>query len=189
MSELKIKYLKTADLIPYVNNSREHSEEQVTQVASSIQTFGFTNPILVDEKKSIIAGHGRLLAAKKLELDKVPTITLTGLTDAEKKAYVIADNKLALNSSWNFEMLKLEMESLIELDFDLSLMGFDSGETDEILNGWGSDLDDYLGKEPEDENDGTDVIKIKCLELDKDDLINLLDRAIAQSGLQDVKFI
>ena len=109
---LKINYRGTGELIPYVNNSRTHSDKQVQQVASSIKEFGFTNPILIDEESGIIAGHGRLLAAEKLGLDEVPTITLEGLTETQRKAYVIADNKLALNSGWDDELLKVELENL-----------------------------------------------------------------------------
>lgn len=122
---LSIVYRQTSDLIPYVNNSRTHSEEQVNQVAASIKEFGFTNPILIDEDDSIIAGHGRLMAAKKLSLDEVPTIILAGLTEAQKKAYVIADNQLALNSGWDLDKLGVELERLTELDFDIDLLGFD----------------------------------------------------------------
>ena len=122
---LKINYRATGDLIPYINNSRTHSEQQIQQVASSIKEFGFTNPILVDEDNGIIAGHGRLLAAQKLGLDEVPTITLEGLTEAQRKAYVIADNQLALNADWDIDALKVEVDRLTELDFDLDLLGFD----------------------------------------------------------------
>ena len=125
---LQIKYRPTDDLIPYINNSRTHSDEQVAQVAASISEFGFTNPILLDSKSSIIAGHGRVQAARKLGLDEVPTITLDGLSDIQKKAYIIADNKLALNAGWNDELLALELEALQEEDFDLSLIGFDVDE-------------------------------------------------------------
>jgi ParB-like chromosome segregation protein Spo0J len=125
---MQITFRKVTDLIPYVNNSRTHSEEQVTQIASSIKEFGFTNPILIDEEGGIIAGHGRLMAAKKLGLTEVPTIALEGLTEAQKKAYVIADNKLALNAGWEIDLLKVELNALDELDFDLSLLGFDDVE-------------------------------------------------------------
>lgn len=147
---LKVDYLPTADLIPYVNNSRTHSEAQVSQVAASIKEFGFTNPILVDEDGCIIAGHGRLLAAKKLGLDEVPTITLEGLTEAQRKAYIIADNQLALNAGWDLDMLKVEVERLAELDFNLDLLGFD----DDFLN------DDLLGlQETEHDNPYTDNVE------------------------------
>jgi ParB family transcriptional regulator, chromosome partitioning protein len=125
---LEITYQKVTDLIPYVNNSRTHSEEQVKQIAASIKEFGFTNPILIDENKGVIAGHGRLLAAGKLALAEVPTIVLEGLTQAQRKAYVIADNKLALNAGWDFESLKVEIESLRELDFNSALLGFNHKE-------------------------------------------------------------
>lgn len=122
---LSIQYLATAQLIPYALNSRTHSERQVSQIAASIQEFGFTNPVLIDEQGGIVAGHGRVEAAKLLELDEVPTITLSNLTASQKKAYVIADNKLALNAGWNDANLKLEIESL-ELDgFNVDLLGFD----------------------------------------------------------------
>ena len=124
-------YKTTAELIPYINNSRTHSEEQIQQVAASIKEFGFTNPILIDEQGGIIAGHGRLSAAQLLKLTEIPTITLYGLTEAQKKAYVIADNQLALNSGWDLDKLKLEIEGLDSLDFDLDLLGFD----DDFLDG------------------------------------------------------
>lgn len=133
MNKLQVVYKPVADLIPYANNSRTHSDEQVTQVAASIKEFGFTNPVLIDEKNGIIAGHGRLMAAKKLGLEQVPTITLEGLTDAQRKAYVIADNKLALNSGWDNELLSLEIEQLKELDFDIDLLGFDEDELADLL--------------------------------------------------------
>ena len=122
---LTIDYRKTGELIPYINNSRTHSEQQVQQVAASIKEFGFTNPILIDEDSGIIAGHGRLQAAQIMGMDEVPTITLEGLTEAQRKAYVIADNKLALNSGWDDELLKVELEILSDLDFDLDILGWD----------------------------------------------------------------
>lgn len=130
---MEIIYKKVQELIPYVNNSRTHSEEQVNQICASINEFGFTNPLLIDEKDSIIAGHGRLMASKKLGMEEVPCIVLEGLTEAQKKAYVIADNKMALNAGWDEELLKLELENLKELDFDLELTGFDIDELDDIL--------------------------------------------------------
>ena len=122
---MQIEQLKVGDLIPYVNNSRTHSDEQVMQVASSIKEFGFTNPILIDDDGGIIAGHGRLMAAKKLGLVEVPCIRLGHLSEAQRKAYVIADNQLALNSGWDLDTLKLEIDRLGELDFDIELLGFD----------------------------------------------------------------
>tara|TARA_R110000737_G_scaffold340221_1_gene362887 strand:+ start:13255 stop:13911 length:657 start_codon:yes stop_codon:yes gene_type:complete len=122
-----------ASLIPYARNSRTHSDEQVAQIAASMKEWGFTNPILIDETGMIIAGHGRLLAAQKLGLEQVPTMTATGWTEAQKKAYIIADNKLALNAGWDNELLAVEFGELKELDFDLELTGFDLAEIGELM--------------------------------------------------------
>jgi ParB-like chromosome segregation protein Spo0J len=130
--ELEITYLPLEGLIPYANNSRTHSEAQIAQIAASIREFGFTNPILIDQDGGIIAGHGRVLAARKLALDVVPTIMLAGLTDTQRKAYVIADNKLALNAGWDDELLALELSELGELGFDLELTGFTQEEIDAL---------------------------------------------------------
>ena len=131
---LEIEYVATDDLIPYINNSRTHSESQIKQIAASIREFGFTNPILIDDQGTIIAGHGRVMAAKALQLDEVPTITLGALSDAQRKAYVIADNKLALNAGWDTEVLLAEIESLQDLNFDTQLLGFSADELSEMLN-------------------------------------------------------
>ena len=101
---LKITYCPVCELTPYMRNARTHSDKQIDQVAASIKEFGFTNPILLDGDKSIIAGHGRLLAAKKIGMNQVPTITLDHMTEAQKRAYIIADNKLALNAGWDDEL-------------------------------------------------------------------------------------
>lgn len=145
MSELNIEYVKTKNLIPYVNNSRTHSDQQIQQVAASIKEFGFTNPILTDEENGIIAGHGRLMAAQVLGLDKVPTITLKGLSESQKKAYVIADNQLALNSGWDLDKLKLELNQLEDLNFDLDILGFNN---DELLGILEPDLNDLEDENP-----------------------------------------
>jgi len=134
MSDLEVKYLSINDLVPYANNPRTHTDNQVTQVASSIKEFGFNNPILIDERKGVIAGHGRLAAAKKLGLETVPTITLASLTEAQRKAYVIADNKLTENSRWDYDLLSIEIERLKELDFELSELGFSEVELEGICN-------------------------------------------------------
>lgn len=133
-SALKIKRVETSELTPYAKNSRTHSDVQVAQIAASINEFGFTNPILIDEDHGVIAGHGRLLAAHQLEIKKVPCIILDGLSDIQKKAYVIADNKLALNAGWDEEMLSLELKDLQDMDFDLGLTGFDDDELGDFLN-------------------------------------------------------
>jgi len=121
---LKIKYQPVVDLIPYARNSRTHSESQVAQIAASIKEFGWTNPILLDGKNGIIAGHGRVLAAHKLGETQVPTIELSHMNDNQKRAYIIADNKLALNANWDNEMLELEVRELRDVGFDIALLGF-----------------------------------------------------------------
>ena len=128
MEKLEVAYIATTDLIPYANNPRTHSDQQVAQVAASIQEFGFNNPILIDEHNGIIAGHGRLAAAQKLDLKLVPTIMLEGLTEAQRKAYVIADNKLTENGGWDNDLLAVEIERLAELEIDIDLTGFDAEE-------------------------------------------------------------
>jgi hypothetical protein len=130
---MKIEQLPTADLIPYARNTRTHSPEQVAQIAGSIREFGFTNPVLIDSENGIIAGHGRVMAASKLGLAKVPCIRLAHLTDTQRRAYIIADNKLALNAGWDEEMLALELGDLRDEDFDLSLIGFDGDELADIM--------------------------------------------------------
>lgn len=137
MKNIKIQYKNLSELIPYVNNTRTHSDEQVLQICSSVKEFGFTNPILIDEQGGVIAGHGRILVAKKLEIDSLPTITLSGLSDAQKKAYIIADNKLALNAGWDEELLKVELKSLQDIGYDLCNTGFNENE----LGDFGFDLD------------------------------------------------
>lgn len=123
---LQIKQLSVDDLIPYAKNSRTHSAEQVAQIAASIREFGFTNPVLIDSEGGIIAGHGRVLAARKLKLEQVPCIMLDHLTDTQRRAYVIADNKLALNAGWDDELLAIELHELNAADFDMALIGFDA---------------------------------------------------------------
>jgi ParB-like chromosome segregation protein Spo0J len=133
MSKLKIVEVPVEDLIPYANNARTHSDEQVAQIAASIREFGWTNPILVDGKNGIIAGHGRLAAARKLKIDKVPAIQLDELSEAQKKALILADNKLALNSGWDYDLLKVELDQLSEIGFDLQTIGFDANELSTIM--------------------------------------------------------
>ena len=130
---MEILSKKVAELIPYASNSRTHSDEQVAQIAASIKEFGWTNPILIDGENGIIAGHGRLMAARKLGHTEVPVIELKDMTEAQKKAYVIADNKLALNAGWDNEILKIEIEALKEVGFDIDLLGFDEKELGLLL--------------------------------------------------------
>lgn len=123
---LTIVSRRVDDLIPYIKNSRTHSDAQVAQIAASVRAFGWTNPVLVDGENGIIAGHGRILAARKLGMEEVPCIELAGLTDTQRRAYIIADNKLALNGGWDDELLAIELGELNAAEFDMALIGFDA---------------------------------------------------------------
>ncbi len=156
MTALAVETWPLARLAPYARNARTHSDEQVAQIAASIAEFGFVNPVLVDEAGEIIAGHGRVMAAKSLGLDTAPVIVLAHLNEAQKIAFRIADNKLALEAGWNEELLAAEFATLRDLDFDLDLTGFDAGEIERMLSG-GDDAeaegltDEDAVPEPEDE--------------------------------------
>lgn len=132
-NNLQIVYRPIESLIPYARNSRTHSDAQVAQIAASIKEFGWTNPVLIDGDGGIIAGHGRVMAGRKLGITEAPCIVLDNLTEAQRRAYVIADNKLALNAGWDIELLKVELGDLQALDFDLSLTGFDASELGNLL--------------------------------------------------------
>ena len=140
-------------LIPYVNNAKIHSEEQVTKIASSIREFGFLNPVLIDKDFNIIAGHGRVMAAKKLELDTVPCVFIEGLSEAQRKAYILADNRLGELADWDQELVAQELQALSEDGFDIDLTGFTMD--DAILdlepiddNGIGEEINDFLKNDP-----------------------------------------
>lgn len=122
-----------AELIPYARNARTHSPAQVDQIAASIREWGWTNPVLIDEAGTIIAGHGRVMAAQKLKITDVPCIVATGWSDAQKRAYVLADNQLAMNAGWDAELLKVEIGDLSAEGFDVGLMGFDKAFVDELM--------------------------------------------------------
>ena len=140
MPKLKLADMKIGDLIPYAMNSRTHSEDQISKLAASIKEFGFLNPVIVDDEGGIIAGHGRVLAAKKLKMKAVPTIAAGHLSDAQKRAFVIADNRLALDAGWDAELLTAELERLAEDDVDLSVTGFTVDELNEMLDLGDEDL-------------------------------------------------
>jgi hypothetical protein len=131
----RIEHWLIEKLIPYDRNPRTHSDAQVAQIASSIAEFGFNNPILVDTKAGIIAGHGRLLAARKLQLKEVPVIVLDHLTETQKRAYILADNQLALNAGWDESLLRVELAALQEEDFNLNVIGFEDEELARLLAG------------------------------------------------------
>jgi ParB-like chromosome segregation protein Spo0J len=128
-----IEQVQTETLIPYARNSRTHSDEQVAQIMASIREFGFCNPVLIDAAGTIIAGHGRVMAATRMELQTVPCLRLNHLTDAQRRAYVIADNRIGLSSSWNSELLTNELSDLRADDFDMAVLGFDPDELGKLL--------------------------------------------------------
>lgn len=132
---MKIEQIPTEKLIPYARNAKKHDAAQVSKLAGSIREFGFNNPVLIDKDNGIIAGHGRVMAAQKLELKEVPCIRLGHLTDTQRRAYILADNRLAeLGGGWDEELLGLELAELRELDFNLDLMGFDGDAIEHLLN-------------------------------------------------------
>ena len=178
-AKLQIEQRKTADLIPYANNARTHTEAHVEQIAASIREFGWTNPILVDGSGMIIAGHGRVRAALLLGVDTVPTICLDHLTDEQKRAYVLADNQLALNAGWDEELLKIELASLEDCGFDLSLIGFDADELAGLMGLDGGGEDDAYTKKiiaPTYEPDG-----------EKPDLGELVDTETTAELLREIE--
>jgi hypothetical protein len=133
MNKIEVVYKNIDELIPYINNSRTHSDAQVAQIAASIKEFGWTNPVLMDGDNGIIAGHGRILAARVLGHTDIPTIELSHMTDIKKRAYIISDNKLALNAGWDEELLGLEITELQEFGFNIDLLGFDANELKELI--------------------------------------------------------
>jgi ParB-like chromosome segregation protein Spo0J len=153
---LKVVLRPLESLVPFARNPRSHSEEQVAQIAASIKEFGFTNPVLLDGENGLIAGHGRLAAAKLLGLKAIPCIELGHLSQAQKRAYIIADNKLALNGLWNEELLRLELTDLKELGANLELTGFDAMELADIMLGKDVSFKEY------DESAADDVQLLTC---------------------------
>jgi DNA modification methylase len=145
-----IKELSISSLKPFARNARTHSRKQIKQIAASIERFGFTNPVLVSDDGEIIAGHGRVEAAKQLGWKKVPTIALSHLSETERRAYVLADNKLALNAGWDKEILAIELQALSELNFDVELTGFSLAEIDLVIDEAGESDPDGVDA-PEDE--------------------------------------
>lgn len=133
MPNLHIEYRLIESLVAFINNARTHSDEQVAQIAASMIEFGWTSPILVDGNNGLISGHGRLLAARKLGMNTVPVIELAHLSPPQKRAYILADNRLAENAGWNEELLALELTELSEAGFDLALTGFEDSEIETFL--------------------------------------------------------
>lgn len=129
---MQVEHRKVSDLVPDANNARTHSAAQVAQIVASIQEFGWTNPVLVDGSNGILAGHGRVMAALKMGQETVPVIELAHLTETQRRAYILADNKLALNAGWDDELLRIELDALQELGVDLELIGFDYDEVEAL---------------------------------------------------------
>ena len=187
---IQIQEKLVSELIPYVKNSRTHSDEQVAQIAASIKEFGWTNPILIDGDNGIIAGHGRLMAARKLGHDKVPTIELKDLTETQKKAYIIADNRLALNAGWDNEMLTIELNDLLADGFALEVLGFDAEVLEQLLGGDEPDL----GLLPEEKldnflNGDTKILRLAYDEQEFESIINALKELQKETGVEDFSTI
>ena len=188
---MQIKEVAVDKLIPYAKNSRTHSEGQVAQIAASIKEFGFRNPILVDGN-GVIAGHGRLLAARKLGLKQVPTIDCSDLTEPQKKAYIIADNKLAMNAGWDGELLALEMEELLKGNFNLELLGFTEGELDELLDTTPQEAE--LGLLPDEKldnflNGDTKILRLAYDEQEFESVVNGLQQLQKELETEDFSTI
>lgn len=147
-------------LIPYVNNARTHSDEQINEIAASIKEFGFRSPVLVGKDNMIIAGHGRVLAAKKLGLKKVPYIDCADMTEIQTKAYILADNRIALNAGWDAQMLALELQGLAVTDIDMTLMGFSDKELAEYL---GNAEDDLVADDDSIDDGNKNLLMIECI--------------------------
>ena len=129
----EMQLIPIGKLIPYVNNARTHSKQQITKLRSSLREFGFVNPVIIDREFNVIAGHGRILAAKEENIEQVPCVFVDHLTEAQKKAYILADNRFALDAGWDEDMLRVEMEALQGMDFDISLTGFDEAEIADLF--------------------------------------------------------
>lgn len=148
MGEIKqIKNVDISKLIPYINNAKQHPESQVTKLASSIREFGFVNPVLIDKDFNIIAGHGRVMAAKVLNLKQIPCVYVEGLTEAQRKAYILADNKLGEFAEWDMNLVGLELGELSEMDFDIDLTGFELPNVD--MDDFGTSFELADGGKPE----------------------------------------
>tara|TARA_R110000803_G_C11945345_1_gene317046 strand:+ start:40 stop:645 length:606 start_codon:yes stop_codon:yes gene_type:complete len=189
MNQYKTELREVSNLIPYINNSRIHGENQIKQIASSIREFGFTNPLLIDNSNNVIAGHGRLKACELIGIKEVPCVVLMGLTDAQKKALVIADNKLAENSDWDMDILSLEIETIKELnfDFDIDLLGFDINELDSEVS---SEIDMELGLTPDQKLENfleTDVkiIRLAYSQGELESIVEKMDSLLASNGVND----
>lgn len=178
------KTVSVSSLIPYARNSRTHSDKQVAKIAASIKEFGFTNPVLTDGQNGIIAGHGRVMAASLLGMEEVPTIELSHLSEAQRRAYIIADNRLALDAGWDEEMLRVEFSDLDEMGFDLELTGFTLDEIDEL-----SISPDEIAEALAGDNPYTDKVNAPTYEPsgEKPSLDQVFDESKALGMIEDIK--
>jgi len=191
---LKVTNAPVDKLIPYASNSRTHSDEQIAQIAASIREFGFTNPVLVDGANGIIAGHGRVLAARKLGMKNVPTIELSHLTETQRKAYIIADNKLALNAGWDMDLLPLEMGGLLDEGFDLSLIGFDDDEITSTISLTAgeeteNDPDDEWVGMPEFTREDTGAFKSVIVHFKDKQAVEMFEKELHQTITENTRMI
>ena len=176
----KLEQVATADLIPYARNARTHSDQQVAQIAGSIQEFGFCNPVLIDKANGIIAGHGRVRAADLLKLQTVPCIRLDHLTDAQKRAYILADNRIALSSGWDEAMLANELQDLHADEIDLGLTGFDPEELGKLLglsddiNFRDGSVEEFFDRVTTDQADAAKLLTFKLTPDQYDQVVNAL---------------
>lgn len=184
MSKLKIIYKPIESLIPYARNSRTHSDAQIAQIASSIKEFGWTNPVLLDGENGIIAGHGRVMAGRILGETQIPTIELGHLTESQKRAYVIADNKIAMNADWDEELLKIELQELP--DAEKMMTGFSPEELNLLFNGWESDIGKMNEIEPKDTTAKERII-ILCDQSEETMLREKISNLIDELGLHNVE--
>ena len=182
-SSTSIKKVSTSELKPYKMNSRVHSEQQIAQLCKSIESFGFTQPILADENNVVLAGHGRLMAAQKLGLQSVPVIVLDGLTEAQKKAYIIADNKIGDNSTWNNEILRTEIEDIAGFNFEIDILAFSEKEMTKLFDDFADvKIEDFADDVPENPK-----IIIECR---KEDIFEIVDQVNAVlENYKDAKVI
>lgn len=172
----KVESRPLKDLVPYARNAREHSADQIAMLVASIEEFGWTIPVLVDEEGRLIAGHGRIMAAKQLGIKKVPCMIAEGWTDAQKRAYTLADNKIALQSDWNVELLKEELDSL-EGKFDFGTLGFDEFDIEELSGDpWDSAFDNSTeGVEAKDSKPSAKIM-VRCDEAHRAEVMLALER-------------
>lgn len=173
------------DLLPYIRNARVHSDFQVAQIAASMKEWGWTIPVLTDEDGGVIAGHGRIMAAMKLGFTDVPCMTAKGWSDAKKRAYVIADNKLAMNATWDNELLRVELADLVaDGSFTTDMIGFTVDEIDTVMNGW-----NYEAQHKDvsfDVDESVVTLKIKCPRELRDQVTTIIRDALDDNGLQHV---